>query len=54
MEKFKIISVKKQSINRSIRISKANYDKLKTISLSCGISFNRVVERCIEFAIQNM
>ena len=54
MNKFRLIKVQNVSVNRNIRLKKSNYDKISTMSLATGISFNRIVEKCIEFAFDNM
>lgn len=54
MEQFRLIKTQNMSINRSIRLKKSNFDKIYTISLATGISFNKIVEKCIEYALENM
>lgn len=54
MEQFRLIKTQNMSINRSIRLKKSNFDKIYTISFATGISFNKIVEKCIEYALENM
>lgn len=54
MEQFKLIKTQNMSINRSVRLKKSNFDKIATMSMATGISFNRIVEKCIEYALENM
>ncbi len=56
MEKFKINKdeVKISSINRTIRIKPENFEKLMDLSEKNNISFNKVINQCIEFALNNL
>lgn len=56
MEKF---TIKKEedkisSINRTIRLKPESFDKLTELSEKNGISFNKVVNQCIEYALKNL
>ena len=56
MEKF---VVKKEedkisSINRTIRLKPEYFDKLSELSEKNNISFNKVVNQCIEYALKNL
>ncbi len=56
MEKFKINKdeVKISSINRTIRIKPESFAKLMDLSEKNNISFNKVINQCIEFALNNL
>ena len=56
MKKFKIDKEpeKISSINRTIRLKPENFDKLMMLSEESGVSFNKIVNQCIEFAIENL
>lgn len=56
MEKLKIEKDidKISSINRTIRFKPENYDKLMEISNKTGLSFNKVVGQCIDYALKNL
>ena len=42
------------SINRTIRIKPECFDKIMEISEKTGISFNKVINQCLEYAIANL
>jgi len=56
MDKFVIKkdTDKISSINRTIRMKPEHYDKLMKLSEENGISFNKVVNQCIEYALDNL
>lgn len=56
MAKFKIDKEKlnAKSINRTIRIKPETYAQLSLISDNSGVSFNKVVNECIEYALSHM
>lgn len=56
MKKFKINKdeVKISSINRTIRIKPESFEKLMDLSEKNNISFNKVINQCIEFALNNL
>lgn len=56
MAKFKIDKEKlnAKSINRTIRIIPEVYDQLSEISKNTGVSFNKVINECIEYALSHM
>ncbi|MGI6152969.1 MAG: ribbon-helix-helix domain-containing protein [Christensenellaceae bacterium] len=56
MDKFKINTenVKISSINRTIRIKPEHFDKIMELSEKTGVSFNKIVNQCIEYALQNI
>lgn len=42
------------SINRTIRMKPDCFAKLMKISEETGVSFNKVVNQCIEYALENL
>lgn len=55
MDKF-VINTKNEkpvSINRTIRLKPDYFNSLMTISKLNGISFNKLVNQCIEYALDN-
>jgi predicted HicB family RNase H-like nuclease len=42
------------SINRTIRIKPEVFDKLMEISEKSGVSFNKLVGQCLEYALSNL
>lgn len=56
MKKFKIEKniVKVSSINRTIRLKPENFEKLMELSEKNEISFNKVINQCIEYALENL
>lgn len=45
---------KSQAINRTIRIRAEYYDKLMQLSDASGVSFNKIVNQCIAYALDNL
>ena len=56
MDKFKINreSEKINSINKTIRFKPEHFDKLVMLSEKNGISFNKIVNQCIEYALSHL
>ena len=56
MEKFiiKKDTERISSINRTIRMKPEHFDKIMEISAKNSISFNKVVNQCIEYALKNL
>ncbi|MEG1778538.1 MAG: hypothetical protein RR263_00430 [Oscillospiraceae bacterium] len=56
MNDFKIISDKEKisSINKTIRIRPEVFDKITELSEKHDISFNRVVNQCLDYALKNL
>ena len=53
MEKF-IIDTKERkmsSISRTIRMKEETFDRINEITRRTGVSFNRIVNQCIEYAL---
>jgi len=56
MDKF-IISKdenKISSLNRTIRFKPEHYDELTELSERTGVSFNKIVLQCIEYALSHL
>ena len=43
-----------KSINRTIRIKPECFDKIMEISENTGVSFNKVVNQCLDYALKNL
>lgn len=56
MKKFKIEKhpPKISSINRTIRLKPDNFEKLMQLSEKNDISFNKVINQCVEYALENL
>ncbi len=56
MEYFEVTKKEKKinSINRTIRMDPEQFDKLMELSEEHGVSFNKVVNQCIEFALSHL
>lgn len=52
--KVKIDQVKINSVNRTIRMKPELFDKINQISEKTGVSFNKIINQCIEYALENM
>jgi len=55
MSKFKINCEdhKISSINRTIRMKPKHFEIITILSEKTGVSFNKIVNQCIEYALQN-
>lgn len=42
------------SISRTIRLKADTFDKINELSENTGVSFNKIVNQCIEYALSNM
>ena len=42
------------SINRTIRLAPECFDAITNISKNTGVSFNKVVSQCLEFALNHI
>ncbi len=53
MDKFKINknANKMPSINRTVRFKPEHFEKLTELSEKTGVSFNKILTQCIEFAL---
>lgn len=56
MEAFKINTEEEKisSISRTIRMKVETFDKINEINQKTGVSFNKIVNQCIEYALKNM
>ena len=56
MEPFKINTEEEKisSISRTIRMKVETLDKINDLSMKTGVSFNKIVNQCIEYALENM
>ena len=45
---------KMSSINRTIRFQTELFDRLMALSEKNSVSFNKIVNQCIEYAIENI
>ncbi len=54
--KFKIDRNKLSSktVNRTIRLKTQTFDKLTELAVENGVSFNKIVAECIEYALSHM
>ena len=43
---------KMSSVSRTIRMKEETFDRICEINLKTGISFNRIVNQCIEYALE--
>ena len=55
MEGFRIDTndEKISSVSRTIRIKAETFDKINEINMKTGVSFNKIVNQCIEYALKN-
>ena len=44
---------KKSSVSRTIRMKAETIDKINDLNLKTGVSFNKIVNQCIEYALAN-
>ena len=56
MDKFVISKDenKMSSINRTVRFKHEHFEKLTELSLQTGVSFNKILTQCIEFALSRL
>ncbi len=56
MQKFTVEkdAEKIASINRTIRLKPDHFEKLMELSAKSDVSFNKVVNQCIEYALRNL
>lgn len=55
MEKFVIDKSdrKMSSISRTIRMKEETFDRINEINRRTGVSFNKIVNQCIEYALEH-
>lgn len=44
---------KLSSISRTIRMKAETFDRINELNLKTGVSFNKIVNQCIEYALEN-
>ena len=56
MKKFAVDKEDKklQTVNRTIRIKADYFDKITRLSEETGVSFNKIINQCIAYALENM
>lgn len=56
MEAFKIDTNEQKisSVSRTIRLKAETFDKINELNLKTGVSFNKIINQCIEYALANM
>ena len=56
MDSFKINKETKKmvSINRTIRLKPETFDQLMLLNEKTGVSFNKIVNQCIEYALKHL
>ena len=54
MDKFIINTSenKMSSVSRTIRIKEETFDRINEINRKTGVSFNKIVNQCIEYALE--
>ena len=55
MDKFKIDTSERRinSISRTIRLKAETFDRINEINRQTGVSFNKIVNQCIEYALEH-
>ena len=56
MKPFKIDTEehKISSISRTIRLKAETFDRINELNMKTGVSFNKIINQCIEYALDNM
>ena len=56
MEKFIIVNdkMKRSSITRTIRVQYDVYDEIMVLCDTYDLSFNRIVNQCLDYALKNL
>lgn len=56
MQPFQVMKDEEKisSVNRTIRLKPEIFDQLMSLSEDTGVSFNKIVNQCIEYAIDSM
>ena len=54
MDSFKLDTSEKKmsSVSRTIRMKEETFDRISEINLKTGVSFNRIVNQCLEYALE--
>ena len=45
---------KMSSVSRTIRLKAETFDRINELNLKTGVSFNKIVNQCIEYALDTM
>lgn len=45
---------KLSSVSRTIRMKSEVFDRINELNMKTGVSFNKIVNQCIEYALANM
>ena len=55
MKPFKINTEEEKisSVSRTIRMKAETFDRINELNLKPGVSFNKIVNQCIEYALEN-
>lgn len=55
MKPFKINTEEEKlsSVSRTIRMKTETFDRINELNLKTGVSFNKIVNQCIEYALEN-
>ena len=55
MEKFKLPNINEEkTLLKTIRIKQTNMEKLEELAKKTGLSINRLINECIEYALINL
>ena len=56
MKPFKINTEEEKlsSVSRTIRMKAEVFDRINELNMKTGVSFNKIVNQCIEYALANM
>lgn len=55
MKPFKIETEDERlsTVSRTIRMKTETFDRINELNLKTGVSFNKIVNQCIEYALEN-
>lgn len=55
MKPFKIDTgeEKLSTVSRTIRMKASTFDRINELNLKTGVSFNKIVNQCLEYALEN-
>lgn len=54
MPKFRLPNLEEQSILKTIRMKMTLYKRVEKLSVMTGISINRIINTCVEYALDNI
>lgn len=54
MDSFRLDTSEKRmsSVVRTIRMKEETFDRISEINLKTGVSFNRIINQCLEYALE--